>query len=295
MNEIRAIDLCCGAGGWACAARGLPIRITRAFDRWPEAAKTYEINHPATQVIVADLLDPAVQGRIRGLKGQVDLVLGGIPCEQVTVYRNVWNPRTRVTAEEIEALRRLLDACLDLVHDLKPRWWCLEDVSGVARHLRIMTPYCQIDAAGYSPQRRKRLYVGDFPRPLRGESAELAGNRLGAGPYRVGPRQWPRAVKTSHQFDGKSTAGLSPGRKSPTICDFGPRRDAELAVLDDRLPGGKRQLMWQEAAGLQGFPEDYLFYGSETAVWKMIGQAIQIDTGRAILEAIVADAKGEGA
>ncbi|MBM3956596.1 MAG: DNA cytosine methyltransferase [Gemmatimonadetes bacterium] len=44
-------------------------------------------------------------------------------------------------------------------------------------------------------------------------------------------------------------------------------------------------------ARLQGFPEDYLFFGSPTAVWKMIGQAVQIDAGRAILAAIAADAQ----
>jgi site-specific DNA-cytosine methylase len=56
--------------------------------------------------------------------------------------------------------------------------------------------------------------------------------------------------------------------------------------MDDQVPGRKRQLEWQEAALAQGFPADYLFYGSPTRVAKMIGQAIQIDLGRAILKAI---------
>ena len=30
VEPITAVDLCCGAGGWACAARGLPISIVAA-------------------------------------------------------------------------------------------------------------------------------------------------------------------------------------------------------------------------------------------------------------------------
>jgi len=290
---IKAIDLCCGAGGWAVAARGLPIRITHAFDRWSEAAKTYQINHPATQVALGDLRDPMhLENLIRSLRGQVDLVLGGIPCEWVSIYRNGWNPRTKVGEKERGEQRELLDNCLAIVRALAPRWWCLEDVVGLEKELPLPIPRRVIDAADYSPQNRRRLYVGDFPPPAPGRSGETSGARLRPGPYRVGPRQWSRVVTSSCQYDGKSTAGLCPDRKSPTVCDFGSRRDAELAVVNPRLPGGKRQVEWQEAARLQGFPEDYLFFGAPTAVWKMIAQAIQIDTGRAILEAICREASG---
>ena len=79
-------------------------------------------------------------------------------------------------------------------------------------------------------------------------------------------------------------------RKAPTVLSYSSRRDAEVLVMDERLPIGKRQMEWQEAAVLQGFPEDYVFFGSPSDVAKQIGRAIQIDTGRAILSAIVASA-----
>lgn len=56
MNTtIRAIDLCAGAGGWACAARGLPITIVAAVDFWRPACETYRLNHPGVKVIEGDL------------------------------------------------------------------------------------------------------------------------------------------------------------------------------------------------------------------------------------------------
>jgi len=290
---IRAIDLCAGAGGWACAARGLPIRITHAFDFWPVACKTYELNHPGTKVVCGDLRDPAVQDQVRGLRGQVDLVVGGIPCEWLSVYRNVGHDKTRVKAGELIDQRKTLDDVLDLVRYLSPRWWCLEDVKGLAKELPPLMAYRVIDAAGYGPQRRKRVFVGEFPAPLPGECKEVLRDRLRPGPYRIGGRTFDRTPVKSKSIRATTCYAAYPGEKAPTVCPITSRRDAELAVIDPALPGGKRQMEWQEAARLQGFPEDYLFYGSPTDVFLQVGRAIQIDLGRAILTAISAQWKKE--
>ena len=39
------------AGGWACGASGLAIRIVLAIDFWEPAATTYQLNHPETEVL----------------------------------------------------------------------------------------------------------------------------------------------------------------------------------------------------------------------------------------------------
>lgn len=293
---LRAIDLCAGAGGWACAVRGTPIRITHAFDRWPRACQTYHLNHPETATVCADLTDPGTRETVRGLKGRVDLVLGGIPCEWVSIMRNGWNPATRTPPSEIAAGQALLDAVLGLVADLAPRWWCLEDVPGLAPHLPPMTPYQEINAADWSAQRRKRIYVGEFPAPRRTgpRSPAVLEYALRPGPFRIGSRTIGREPATASVYDGKHFLAAYPMRKSPTVCSLSSRRDAELAVVAEGLPGGKRQLEWQEAARLQGFPEDYVFVGSPSDTWKMIGQAIQIDLGRAIIEAISLEADPHG-
>jgi site-specific DNA-cytosine methylase len=51
-------------------------------------------------------------------------------------------------------------------------------------------------------------------------------------------------------------------------------------------PLGARHLEWQEAAALQGFPEDFVFVASQSRASKMIAQAISIHVGRAILQAV---------
>lgn len=290
-DPIRAIDLCAGAGGWAAAARGSRIWITHAFDLWPVACRTYSINHPETHVVCGDLREGAIQTQVRALRGTVDLVLGGIPCEWLSVYRNVGHEATRVKAAELAAQRHTLNSVLALIADVGPRWWCLEDVKGLARELPPGTPWTEINAADYSPQRRKRIYVGRFPSPPPGACAEVLRDRVRSGPYRIGSRTFGRVPVKSKSFRLTTCYGAGLDEKAPTVCAMSSRRDAELAICDSRLPGGKRQLEWQEAARLQGFPDDYLFYGSPTDVWTQIGRAIQIDLGREILRAICRDAK----
>lgn len=167
-------------------------------------------------------------------------------------------------------------------------YWCLEDVVGIVRELPILTPFSVINARSFSAQRRKRAFVGSFPLPSPADCKDVLKSKLRTGPYRIGPRTFGRKPVFNRSFAKETTLAACPSKKSPTILSLGSRRDAELAVLDDRLPGGLRQFEWQECASIQGFPDDYLFYGSATDVSKMVGRAIQIDTGRAILAAIAA-------
>ncbi|KKM16444.1 hypothetical protein LCGC14_1685720, partial [marine sediment metagenome] len=123
-------------------------------------------------------------------------------------------------------------------------------------------------------------------------STAVAGDVFRPGPYRVGTRLMRRTPGKSKTMDSHAFYPVIADEKSPTILEFSSRHDAEVGVLESRLPGGKRQLEWQEAACLQGFPEDFVFVGSPSRVGKMVGQAVQIDTARAILEEMVTVTKG---
>lgn len=289
MNKQRslgAIDLCGGAGGWACAARGLPIQMLAAVDMWPPACRTYEINHPGTQIICGDLREAELQKTlIEKFAGRVDLIVGGVPCEWLTRYRSL----RQVNAVERASERATLDSVLALVKALAPRYWCLEDVEGLIAELPILTPYVKINSAAYSPQRRKRVYVGQFPSPSPGRSKRTLRHAIRPGPYRIGSMSFQRTPVISRTFNRGTVLAAHLDRKAPTVCDYGSRRDGELVLVDPSLPGGKRQLEWQEGAALQGFPSHYLFYGCPGDVSRMVARAIQIDTGRAILKAIVRD------
>lgn len=291
-RTLTAIDLCCGAGGWACAARGLPIRVVCAVDLWDVCCRTYRTNHPGVDVRCADLRDAGVREQIATEFAGVDVVLGAIPCEWLSVRRNVSGGAKATPEAERRAERATLRAVLKLVRQLAPRYWCLEDVLGLRAELPASVRSTQIDSGHFSAQRRKRLYAGAFPLPSPpGNPVERFGQKLRPGPYRIGRRSADRRAVRARSFSATEVYSADvEDPRSPTICAFGSLRDSELVLLDSGLANGRRQMEWQEAASLQGFPEDFVFYGSPNDVWKQLGQAIQIDTGRAILEAIVQDA-----
>jgi site-specific DNA-cytosine methylase len=275
MNELRAIDVCAGAGGWAVAARGLPINIVAAFDREADALKTYALNHPGTETILCDV----VTHNFAKWKG-IDLILGGIPCEQVSAFRAIHKTKS----PEIDGLAKLITRCLSLPKLLRAPHWCFEDVCQLEKHLPILTPHFIVESASFSPQRRRRMFVGSLPCPNGGADERVLEHALRRGPYRIGGRLYGRTPSVNFNNKPRSFYPWMPHKKSPTVFTLNSRRDAEGAV---KFREHWRQLEWQELAALQGFPDDYIFCGSPSRVTKMIAQAVQIDTARAILSNFV--------
>lgn len=286
MKPLRAIDVCGGAGGWAVAARGLPIEITHAIDWWEPACRTYKLNHPEVLVVRADC--KAIPLAASGF----DLVLGGIPCQWLTQLRSK-GLGNLPGADEIERERALLDAILDWIGELAPPFWCLEDVRGIVKQLPILTPYQILDAQRFSGQRRVRAYVGRFPRPRANGCDATAARFIRSGPFRVHPSILNRTPLRRRCWGVRDHAfyPIEPDRKWPTVVSLGSRHDKRMGVLDETLPGGRRQVEWQEAATAQGFPPDYVFVGNQTETNQMIANAVQINMGRAILESICRKAR----
>jgi site-specific DNA-cytosine methylase len=167
-------------------------------------------------------------------------------------------------------------------------------VPQLARELPIFTPYVVLDSRHWSAQRRKRIFVGRFPKPRRPKNGQVLGDLVRPGPYRIGRRLSGRTPAISKTFRPDRCLAAPLDKKSPTVLSTCSRRDAEIALVDPRLPGGMRNVEWQEWARLQGFPEDYVFWGSPTDAMKMVGRAVQIDLARAILQGIVAEWEEKG-
>jgi len=296
-RTLRAIDLCCGAGGWSCAARGLPIKIELGVDFWDVCRRTHTLNHPWTAFLEADIRRDDICNDIFHAvggdePGRVDLILGAIPCAWLTHLRSKAK-HNEPSAEEMAAERATLAATLAIVERLGPRWWCLEDVVQLEAELPPGTPCWKCSSAVFSAQARRRLYVGKFPPPLFPvASTKMARDVLRPGPYRIGRRAADRELVKSRSNQSDTAYVQGRDEKLRTVTAITSRRDSEFVIADPAIPGGRRQIEWQEMAAAQGFPADYVFYGSPGDVAKQISQAIQIDTGRAILREIVRDAGG---
>lgn len=278
MTTLRAIDVCAGAGGWAVAARGLPIEIVAAFDREEDCLETYRLNHPRVECIQCDV----VEHDFSEYAGQVDLVLGGIPCEDISVARN----NVPLSDEKRESFGRLLSKCLAVPELVGAKYWCFEDVVGVITHAPLFTPHFILNSQDFGPQRRKRAYLGNTPKPAVQGNTEVLGDCMRRGPYRKSMLIRDRTPSRSNSFGKKCFYPWMPGEKSPTVYGVTARHDKNSAAA---LGDDWRSMEWQELATLQGFPDDYVFMGSPTRTAKMVVQAVEVRTGRAILEALCAE------
>lgn len=87
---------------------------------------------------------------------------------------------------------------------------------------------------------------------------------------------------------------LDPANKCPTVVGQltrGSRQRRSWCVMDgERI----RHLSIAELARAQGFPPDYLFAAQHSRMELMVGRAIQIHLGRAILKAIADEALALG-
>jgi len=303
-RALRAVDVCCGAGGWATAARGLPIEWVAVADIAPDCLETWQVNHaennPDCRTVLCDLSTAlGIRAVIDAAGGSADLVVGGIPCEQVSVLR----PRRAPTAM-VDSWHELLDGCLQIVKRLAPTWWVLEDVIQIERHLPLplfhgnTIPFRRIQASRYSAQNRLRTFLGEYPEPLPPEvGPRVLGDVLRPGPHLMisGADRYEGAwaLEGGLRLGNEKIRLLRENKPSPTITTSvgirGGRSKREFTVVDDR--GRRRMLSWQEAASLQGFPNDYLFVGGYTRAQQMIGRAIPIAVGRAILGAICEEAR----
>lgn len=271
-----------GGGG-----AGLPIRIVAAIDLAEDCCLTYRYNHPNAEVVRGDVT-AAVDWR--RLKGRVDLVLGGIPCEEISVARN----NRQLSETELRGWHKLLDGVLEGIEYLQPPWWCVENVIGMRKHLAPLTPYAVLDASGWSAQKRKRMFMGRFPMPARpAGGARTLSEVLQPGPFYIHMTALRAGTYSGRQwYSADVKRVLQPDRPAPTVTDCGTRHVRGFIL---RLPDGReRVLQLTEAARLQGFPEDYVFVAAFSRAWKMVAQAIQIDLGRAILRGIVEEARSAG-
>ncbi len=116
IPEIKIVDLCCGAGGfatgikWACESAGLRPVVSLAVDTDERARDIYKLNVRPLNVLaenVANLVDYDLSGKdpdyrpklidtdLKRHVGNVDLVIAGPPCEGNSTFNNHTRGRDR--------------------------------------------------------------------------------------------------------------------------------------------------------------------------------------------------------
>lgn len=127
-GRLRVLDLFCGAGGLSYGFEQTgEFATVCGVDLLPDRVETFRRNHRFAAAVAGDIrLTPTE--KLRELCGQVDVIVGGPPCQGFSSIR----PFRNLT--EADPRNSLVEHYLLVVAALRPRWVVFENVVGLVRH-----------------------------------------------------------------------------------------------------------------------------------------------------------------
>lgn len=300
-NLLTTLELCAGAGGQALGLEQAGIEHAALVEINSHACATLRLNRPGWNVLEKDLnlFDGAA------FKG-VDIISGGLPCPPFSVAGKQLGMKDE---------RNMFPAMIRLVDQTRPRAVMIENVRGIldpafqdyrhhiATELKKMgyeTGWKLMNASDFAvPQLRPRaVFVAvskdrseHFTWPARSETAPLtvgevlydlmaANGWTGAKAWREKANQIaPTIVGGSHKHGGPDL-GPTRARKAWAVLNV-----AGIGIADEPPAHdfeGIPKLTVRMVARIQGFPDDWQFYGKKTAAYKQVGNAFPPPFARAV-------------
>lgn len=319
MDELTCVEICAGAGGQSVGLEKAGFHHLVALEIDPDACETLRLNRPDWHVVEMDV------HHYDGLplRGQVDLVAGGVPC-----------PPFSIAGKQLGAddERDLFPQALRLVEEIEPDAVMLENVRGLAtarfagyrqqirdrlEELGYKTEWQVLNSSEYGvPQLRPRFILvalrpeahKHFEWPSPQGTPPTVGEVLGDAMAADG---WPGAAAWTAKADGIAPTLVGGSRKHGGP-DLGPTRAREgwarLGVngkgLADEAPSAhdpvdlEPKLTVPMAAAIQGFDPDWKFFGRKTASYRQVGNAFPPPVAEAVgkqIKAALAAARAESA
>lgn len=304
-NMLSSVELCAGAGGQALGLEqaGFDHECVAEIDR--DACQTLRLNRPEWNVWEGDIknFDPAP------FKG-VDLVAGGLPCPPFSIAGKQLGERDE---------RNLFPIALDIIDVIKPGAVMIENVRGflgaVFEDYR-QTLKSKLHSMGYHTEWRL-LNASDYGVPqLRPRVIIVAIKHSFADAF-----EWPEANPHNPKTVGETLGDLMAENGwrgvqhwieraddiAPTIVggskkhggpDLGPTR-ARAAWQTLGVNGksiapeapepdfvGMPRLTVPMVARIQGFPDDWQFYGKKTSAYRQVGNAFPPPVAKAVAERV---------
>lgn len=298
---MQSIEFCAGAGGQALGLEQAGFRHTALVEIESDFAKTLSLNRPHWDVRATDMAE--FDGT--PYKG-VELLTAGLPCPPFSVAG-------KQLGEKDE--RNLFPAALRLIDEIKPKAVMIENVRGFLSavfedyraylkkelsKLGYHTDWRLLNASDFGvPQLRPRVVIValrkdlvdafDWPE-VQPHNPPTVGACLSD---LMGANGWRGVDRWASQAD-EIAPTLVGGSKKHGGPDLGPTRArrawASLGVEGKSLANdapapdfvGMPRLTLRMTARLQGFPDNWEFYGTKTTKYRQIGNAFPPPVAKAV-------------
>lgn len=301
------LELCAGGGGQALGLERSGFGCVGVVEVDQHCCQTLRLNRPDWTVLECDIKE--INGTdYRG----VDLIAGGVPC-----------PPFSVAGKQLgrEDERDLFPDALAIARQARPRAVLLENVQGfltkkfteyrnwIRRELEDMGFaffWKLLNASHFGvPQLRPRFlmvalreeYASHFCWPDEHPPITTVGEILAD---LMAENGWPGALAWRNRANNIAPTIVG-GSKKHGGPDLGPTRAKqqwlELGVdgtgIANEAPGpdfpidGLPKLTTRMVARLQGFPDDWQFFGKKTAVYRQVGNAFPPPVAAAVSRSIL--------
>lgn len=305
QEALSVLELCAGGGGAALGLEKAGFSHTVLVEINPHACTTLRQNRPDWNVIEADITEFDASPY-----HAIDLLTGGLPC-----------PPFSIAGKQLGADddRNMFPSMLRIAQETEPRAIMIENVRGIMSSrftsLRIEineelgslgfdTYWTTLNAADYGvPQNRSRVFLVAlrrdvtkpffWPVPIVGEAGTVGsviGGLMSARGWR-GANEWakqassiaPTIVGGSHKHGGPD---LGPTRARGEWAELGVDGLGVANEPPDEDFTGMPRLTIKMVARLQGFPDDWIFAGSKTQVYRQVGNALPVDLAYHVAKAV---------
>jgi DNA (cytosine-5)-methyltransferase 1 len=299
---MRVVSLFSGAGGLDLGFKMAGHDIVWANDLYVDAVETYKKNL-GNHIVCEDITKVSTDEI-----PDCDIVIGGFPCQGFSVA----NWKRHVDDERNTLYKQLIR----VITEKKPKFFLAENVKGLTNmehgevfklilsdfeKMGYVVKYKVMNAADYGvPQTRQRvIIVGvrndidfdyEYPTPTNDKNGKehpiwiSVSEALKGIPDPDEPNDVLNHTYSKYKLHFNGYLGhrpLDPDKPAPTVT---ARGDNKGGVVILPHPNGLRRMSCRELATVQSFPLDFEFVGTNSSIYRQIGNAVPPLLAKAVAE-----------